>query len=342
MKVNVIFTSFAIFGLILPCDGLIPLAIPAAVAVGSAIGSLFYLLKADKECTGIWHNPNITGLYYNLNQMLHGQHLVINPVTSAIRGHVANPNPKKALVLSFHGWTGGGKNFVSQIIAEHLFQEGINSEKVHLLISTHHFPHTSKIELYKDQLRSWIHGNVTKCRNSLFIFDEIDKMMPQLLDVIVPFLDYHTILDNVDFRHSIFLFLSNLGGSDIALKTYEHWKTGQRRDSITLQDMEPVIMGASFNAQDGGLYHASIIQQHLISAYIPFLPLERNHIKQCIVDDIVSKGYSNLIITEELKNDIADQLEYFPPQSKLYSKSGCKRVSQKVDVAMEEQQIFHI
>jgi hypothetical protein len=30
--------------------------------------------------------------------------------------------PRKALVLSFHGWTGGGKNYVAQFVAESLFK----------------------------------------------------------------------------------------------------------------------------------------------------------------------------------------------------------------------------
>ena len=30
------------------------------------------------------------------------------------RSHVLKEEPSKALVLSFHGWTGGGKNFVAK------------------------------------------------------------------------------------------------------------------------------------------------------------------------------------------------------------------------------------
>ena len=42
----------------------------------------------------------------DLNAKLYGQHLVIDTVVRQIKGHLGNPEPSKALVLSFHGWTG--------------------------------------------------------------------------------------------------------------------------------------------------------------------------------------------------------------------------------------------
>ena len=37
---------------------------------------------------------------------------------------------KKPLVMSFHGWTGSGKNYVSKFIAESLFAKGMRSKFV--------------------------------------------------------------------------------------------------------------------------------------------------------------------------------------------------------------------
>jgi len=33
---------------------------------------------------------------------------------------------------------------------------------------------------------------------------------------------------------------------------------------------------------------------------------------------------------------VADQLTYWPPEIKLFSTSGCKRVAQKVDLMLED------
>ena len=84
-----------------------------------------------------------------LSKRLHGQHLVIDPVIKSLGAHLHNPNPAKALVMSFHGWTGNGKNFVSNIISDHLFKLGRNSSFVNLIIATHHFPHASRKEQYQ-------------------------------------------------------------------------------------------------------------------------------------------------------------------------------------------------
>jgi len=84
-----------------------------------------------------------------LKTRLHGQHLVRPVIVKALRAHLKNPNPQKALALSFHGWTGTGKNFVAGLITDHLYYYGRNSRYVHLFAATHHFPHESHIETYK-------------------------------------------------------------------------------------------------------------------------------------------------------------------------------------------------
>jgi len=60
--------------------------------------------------------------------------------------------------------------------------------------------------------------------------------------------------------------------------------------------------------------------------------MERRHVKLCIEDDLRSK---NREVTEELVNKVADVLPYFPPEVKLFATSGCKRVSQKVDLMLD-------
>ena len=65
-----------------------------------------------------------TGLEGVLQQKLFGQHIVSETVLAALEGHLSSPDPPKPLVLSFHGRTGTGKNFVSRLIAESIYYEG--------------------------------------------------------------------------------------------------------------------------------------------------------------------------------------------------------------------------
>ena len=81
-------------------------------------------------------------------ELVHAQHLVIRPVSGAIESHLATPEPSKALVLSFHGPTGVGKNFVSGIIADNLFKAKRESKFVHTIIGPHHFPHSFSQKAY--------------------------------------------------------------------------------------------------------------------------------------------------------------------------------------------------
>lgn len=313
--------------------------ISATVATVGVVTSVFagyemYVKCRFMECCdNNWIRPNITGLRAAIEYKVHGQHLVIDSVVKAVAAHVRQKaQPSKALVLSFHGWTGCGKNFVSNIIAEHLYVKGMKSKYVHLFIAELHFPHKDKIETYKSQLRRWITGNVTSCETNLFIFDEMDKMHPGIIDAIKPFIDNYPEIDGVDFRKSIFIFLSNTAGNAITMKSLQYWEAGKDREDIQMREMEEEIHLSAFNEQ-GGLWHSSLLEKNMIDVYIPFLPMERKHVKMCIRDDLRSKGY---FPTENILNKVASELQYFPEERKLFSKSGCKRVPQKVDVIMEE------
>ena len=300
-------------------------------AVVLTFATIYGSLCFFKECcTEEWTSPNITGLETTLRSRVFGQHLVTEIVLKSVVGHLNNKSPNKALALSFNGWTGSGKNLVSKIIAEHIFKKGMDSSFVHLRIATHHFPHKSKVDVYKDQLRTLVANSVSKCSRSLFIFDEMDKMPLGLIDVLKPYLDHYPDVEKIDYRKSIFIFLSNTGGSLINDVTLNYWKEGKKREHITIKQMDEVMNFGEFNNK-GGFWHSSLIEKNLIDYFIPFLPLERSHIKMCTKADLKQKGQP---VAEFILNRIADELLYFPDDLKVFSKSGCKKISSKVDVVI--------
>jgi len=282
-------------------------------------------------CTKLWRPANITRLNQVLKENLVGQHLVQDVVVRALSGYTKNPEPNKPLVISFHGWTGSGKNFVSKFVAESFYHLGFNSKFVHVFIAGLHFPNAEHTTLYKDQLRDWIKGNVSLCGDSLFIFDEVDKMPPGVLDGIKPYLDHYENIDGVDYRRAVFIFLSNTGGKAITKTTLDSWKSGKDRNSITYTHLDPLIAMGAFN-EEGGLHGSSVIKKSLVDVYIPFLPLERRHVKLCAKNELEMRG---VVATDELTDRVADQLSFWPEDLRLFSKSGCKRVAQKVDLILE-------
>ena len=304
-------------------------AVIVAVPTLAYLGSIAYC-HFTECCTEKWTSANITGLETALRSRLFGQHLVMQTVPNAVVGHLNNKSPSKALALSFNGWTGSGKNFVSKIIAEHIFKEGMDSSFVHQIIATHDYPHQDYVEFYKRQLRTRVANAVSKCPRSLFIFDEMDKMPPGLIDVLKPYLDHYPDVGKIDYRKSIFIFLSNTGAHLINNAALTHWKEGKKREDIKIKQMDKVINLGEFNFK-GGFWHSPLIEKKLIDYFIPFLPMERSHIKMCAKAELKQKGYS---FADFILNRIADELLYFPEDSQVFSESGCKGIPSKVDVIM--------
>ncbi|XP_045204072.2 torsin-1A-like isoform X2 [Mercenaria mercenaria] len=292
---------------------------------------------SSEYCTDRWISTNYTDLKLTLEAKLYGQHLVIEPLVKYLKAH-GKDNPRKTLVLSFHGGTGTGKNYASKIVAEKMFVKGMKSKYVHLISAVKEFPHQYKTDSYKDKLKDFIETRVKECPRSLFIIDEMDKMPPGIIDTLKPYLDFYDSLDGVDYRKATFFFLSNTAAKDIAEKAITTWKNGLERESIKLKEMEEIIRLPALN-EKSGLWHSELIVNDLITAYLPFLPLERGHIKQCIRDGLIRGGYYKLEkeISEIKVQEIADELRYYPEGLGVFSTTGCKRVYQKIGFIMEEE-----
>ncbi|XP_071949082.1 torsin-1A-like [Antedon mediterranea] len=279
-------------------------------------------------CTNEFIKPNFAKLKTDLQRRVYGQHLISDVVVKAIQAHVESAFVKKALVLSFHGRTGSGKNFVSQIISESLFTKGMDSKFVHLFLPEFDFPHKRHIETYKDLLRHRIRNYLFFCPSQLFIFDEMQSLLPEIIDTIKPFIDYHNI-DGIDTRRAIFIFLSSTSGQEIANVAIKAVKDGRKRESVTLNEYEDVIEKASYRKKDTGLWHSKLIDHHLISHFVPFLPLEREHVRKCIQQEMREQGWPQCTKTE---NEVLNYLTFGPEDFPIYAAKGCKNINEKLNL----------
>ena len=132
-------------------------------------------------------------------------------------------------------------------------------------------------------------------------------------------MDYHESVKGVDFRQSIFIFLSNSGGSKINEIALQAWTEGRQRESIEYKELERLVMMGAFN-EIGGLHHSAVIGQHLIDRFIPFLPLERDHVAKCVINEFAK--HSKIDIKKEYVDAIVEELEFYPKDYFLYSASG--------------------
>ncbi|GMR42986.1 hypothetical protein PMAYCL1PPCAC_13181, partial [Pristionchus mayeri] len=203
---------------------------------------------------------------------------------------------------------------------------------VHNIVATMQFPDKRKIEEYKEVLQSRIFNAVRRCGRSLFIFDELDKLPETLLDIIKPFLDYKENVAGVDFRQSIFIFLSNHGHD--AIKNVAFEKIANVRETLKAADFEHHVIMEIYNSK-GGLKHSELINKHLIDHFVPFLPLRRQEVKEC-ARVYLSAYHTTAAEDDNLLEEIANNLIYIPvkPEIPVFSSSGCKRVEQKAGVAL--------
>lgn len=52
---------------------------------------------------------------------------------------------------------------------------------------------------------------VLRCTQTLFIFDEAEKLHSGLINAIKPYMDHYDNVDGVNYRGAIFLFLRSVG-----------------------------------------------------------------------------------------------------------------------------------
>ncbi|KAL3974980.1 hypothetical protein ACER0C_023606 [Sarotherodon galilaeus] len=292
---------------ILLCSGSNQAIEPLSALLATGIGVFYNYLVSPKivhhilrdyEGTGF----NVAGLKADLGNKLFGQHIASDIIFKAVSGFMDNEHPKKPLVLSLHGPTGTGKNFF-----------------FHMFSATHHFPHPSEIVTYKSQLQEWIKSNVTNGERSMFIFNNVDKMPPGLIDSIKPFLSHHIQLDRISFQKSIFMFLSNVGEDVITQTALDFWNKGRKREEITLKDLETSLSQFS-NDQ-------SLIDNNMVDFFIPFLPLEHRHVIQCVMAEMKAIGFQP---DKDVAHRVVRDISYVHHSENVFVNSGCMTVASRL------------
>merc|ERR1712105_487375 len=124
-----------------------------------------------------------------------------------------------------------------------------------------------------------------------------------ILDDLKGFMDHHWIINGLAMSPALFILLSNTGGREITQKTLEFWKEGRKRDDLKNADYERLTLEGAYN-EIGGLQNSVIIDKSLIDVYVPFLPMEQKHVRQCAERELINQGHE----PEEVGYDFFEQL----------------------------------
>ncbi|XP_039961638.1 torsin-like protein [Bactrocera neohumeralis] len=309
----------------------VSLTIGAGVGLGALTGYGF--LKDQTYCrlTECCNERSIPGDVYKLRKMiqnrLFGQHIVKQQLISALEAHL-NPrsSSRKPLVMSFHGTPGTGKNFVADMIAETLFEKGVKSRFVHKYMGRLDFPLQKNVESYNERIYYDVVTGIRDCPRSLFIFDEVDKMPAGVFESLASLVDYNALPDKLDGSKAIFIFLSNLAGVQISDQLAKMLKNGVLRENIKLSSFEQILEKAAYNLE-GGLKRAGLIEQHVIDHFIPFLPLEKQHVHQCISAEFFK--WERRPEKQKIEDMLKEVITYDRVHG-LFSTTGCKTIEKKV------------
>ncbi|KAM9547237.1 prosalusin isoform 2-T2 [Salvelinus alpinus] len=235
--------------------------------------------------------PNIRGLEWDLYKNLYGQHLAQDTVSEEVANFLQKESPDRPLVLSFHGGSGTGKTLL--------------------------------------ELKDWVQGNLTACARSIFIFDEMENMPPGVIDILKPFLGPSHTVFGTNYRKAIYIFISTIGEEVIHRMALETRQAGKEREEIRLVDLEDAISQAVFNNSRSGFFHSSIIQEKLLTSFVPFLPLGRRHVERCARRELCQRGECQ---RTDVVEAVGGAVVYMPEQGQHFSSKGCKSVPAKVNL----------
>ncbi|MEQ2172792.1 hypothetical protein GOODEAATRI_024997, partial [Goodea atripinnis] len=278
-------------------------------------------------------------------------------VSEEVTRFLLNKSPDQPLVLSFHGSTGTGKTLVSTMLGNHLYGSAMSSPFVHQFVPTLHFPSAERVNQYREELKSWVKGNLTGCARSVFIFDEMEKMPPGLIDVLEPFLGPSHVVFRTNYRKAIYIFIryrnnqpnnskyytlttsgswllflcSTAGQEVITQVVLENRQAGQERDEIKLSHLQEALAQEVYNNKTSRrhLRGLGIIQQKLITRFVPFLPLTRTHVERCVRSQLCQRGICN---RSDVVEAVGGDMIYSPAEGWYFSTTGCKTVSAKISV----------
>ncbi|XP_024083294.1 torsin-1A-like isoform X2 [Cimex lectularius] len=268
----------------------------------------------------------------NLSSLVFGQPFVSQAVLPLLISHRrANMYHDKALVMSFHGSQGTGKNYVVKILVEHLYKNGLASRYVHYFNGRIHFTKHSKSSKHTEDLLKAVKDGVDLCPTSVFIFDELEKFPPRILDAIKMFIDYNPFIYETGYRNAMFIFLSNSGMEVINKKTFELWTQQIPRHEFKLNDFQDLVREV-YNAE-GALKNSELITSSLIDLFVPFLPLEKSHVIQCIRVEASKQGED---ITDEQIEEVLSNLDFQPEDIQTFSRNGCKNIKNYVLLSLKK------
>ena len=278
------------------------------------------MLQSDKE--------KLLNLEGEIHKRMIGQDTAVEAVADAIRRSRAGLQDQNRPIGSFLflGSTGVGKTELAKALAEVLFDDENSITRIDM--SEYQESHSvSRLVGAPPGYVGYDEGGqlteaVRRKPYSVILLDEIEKAHPDTFNVLLQVLDEGRLTDNkgrtADFKNSVVIMTSNLGGSEIkeAFKLHSDFETAEAAAKITVMEQLKAKVKPEF--------------LNRIDDIILFSPLTAIEIKQIVglQFDIIAKRLSNQNISLTVTDEALEALAVmgFDPE---YGGRPVKRVMQK-------------
>ena len=250
-----------------------------------------------------------------LSYNLFGQHLAANEIVSSMTSFTQS-HSSPLLILLLCGWLGSGKTHTASLLSSLLPVQA----NTHFITCS--LPHT-------------LHGISTKivrsCGYSLLVLDDLDSADEDTLDMIEKLIiSIHNEPDSKS-NGTIIVATTSAGGLRVNKLLLEMFKNSvtSRRDSLTIENVLSVLDADMVTLTIP--LHKTLTDHNIPVRLVPFLPLTREHLRMCAFRLAMGQG---ITISDMQVNKILDQVHYFSKELPIFSKTGCKQISAKIDLLM--------
>lgn len=247
-----------------------------------------------------------------LKSDLFGQHLVSPTLVKSLRSHLKDENPRQPLVFIFHGGPGTGKTYVSKTLVNTAFSLGIGSRFVRIFYFGTTFPRTIKETELVEMVHFQIWSIAKTCERSMFVFDGYFPVWIKVLEAL-------RLKDETLYQKTVFVFILDVASDSLFAHVFQEHQKGRAREDLTVNELLDVVKHPL--AEATGLFFKYLSFDKLV--YVPFLPLMRAHLMQCIQLELTQQNSSsNSEVSEKIAANIVK------PDAEFVA-SGCKRVHEK-------------
>ena len=278
------------------------------------------MLQSDKE--------KLLNLEGEIHKRMIGQDTAVEAVADAIRRSRAGLQDQNRPIGSFLflGSTGVGKTELAKALAEVLFDDENNITRIDMSEYQESHSVSRSVGAPPGYVGYDEGGQLTEAVRrkpySVILLDEIEKAHPDTFNVLLQVLDEGRLTDNkgrtADFKNSVVIMTSNLGGPEIkeAFKLHSHFETAEAAAKITVMEQLKAKVKPEF--------------LNRIDDIILFSPLTAIEIKKIVglQFEIIAKRLSNQNISLSATDEALEALAVmgFDPE---YGGRPVKRVMQK-------------